>query len=173
MNRIRNNLVRGVDRIFEGDPAPEDPFQDLLNIESGNALGEAGVKTLLPWLSNNSAKQTDYLVILTDPRPKSSEMRSAMRSLVKLPPNILKQMIVINADTPAENRRYLKKQGITSLNVLCDEKREWMREYTALGEKRWAICMFIVADRRVQKLAREVDFDSVSSVVQNAIKSLK
>ncbi len=161
-----------MDRIFEGDPAKVEPFQDLVRIENSNAIGEAGTKRLLPWLSKNTSKHLDYLVIISDPRPKSSELRTAIKSLMKLPPSILNQMIVINADTPAENRRYLKKQGITPINVFCDEKREWMREYTALGEKRWAMCMFIVADGRVQKLVRELDAVSVSSVVQSAIKSL-
>jgi hypothetical protein len=166
-------IVRGLDRIFEGDPAKEDPFQDLVRIENGNALGEAGAKRLLPWLNKNSAKQSDYLVILSDPRPKSTELRSAMIKLTKLDPKIQNQLIVINADTPAENRRYLKKFGLTSINVLCDEKREWMREYTALGEKRWAMCMFIVAEGRVEKLIRELDVDSLSAAIPNAVKSLR
>jgi len=170
---VTKYTVRGVDRIFEGDPAKEDPFHDLVRIDNGNALGEIGTKRLLPWLSKNSAKHSDYLVIISDPRPTSTELRSAMKSLISLPSNVLDQTIIINADTPAENRRYLKKQGITNLNVYCDEKREWMREYTALGEKRWAVCMFIVADGKVKRVVREVDIDSISTVVQNALKSLK
>ncbi len=142
-------------------------------IENENALGTNGVKRLLPWLHKNSAKQSDYLVIVSDPRPKSSQLRTAMRSMVKLPPNILSRTIVINADTPAENRRFLKKQGYTSINIYCDEKREWMREYTALGEKRWTICLFVVAEGRIQRLVREMDVDTVSSVIQSAVKSLK
>jgi hypothetical protein len=31
--------------------------------------------------------------------------------------------------------RYAKKQGITKLEFYSDEKREWMREYSALGSK--------------------------------------
>lgn len=171
---LKKKIVKGVDRIFEGDPAKEHPFQDLVRIENGNALGEEGAKRLLPWLNKNSAKHKDYLVILSDPRPKSTELRSTYRSLIKLSPDILEKLIIINSDTPAENRRYLKKQGtgIASLNVFCDEKMEWMRNYTALGTKRWSMCMFIVADGRVQKLVRELDVDLVSSVIQNAVKSL-
>lgn len=165
--------VRGVDRLFEGDPAKTLPFEDLVMIENENALGEAGAKRLIPWLNKSSSKHLDYLVILSDPRPKSTEMRSSMKNLSSLSPEIKSRMIVINADTPAENRRYLKKQGISDLNIFCDEKREWMREYTTLGEKRWAMCMFIVADGRVQKLVRDIDGVAVTKVIQNAIKSLK
>jgi hypothetical protein len=164
---------RGLDRIFEGDPAKEEPFQDLVRVENGNALGEAATKRLLPWLNKNSAKQMDYLVIVSDPRPKSSELRTAIRKIAKLPPNILSRLIVINADTPAENRRYLKKEGIKTVDIFCDEKREWMREYSALGEERWAMCMFVVSDGRVAKVVRELDVDSVSPVIQNAVKSFK
>ena len=39
---------------------------------------------------------------------------------------------------------------IWSSNVYCDEKQEWMCACMALGEKRWSMCMFIVADGRVQ-----------------------
>lgn len=166
-------IDKGVDRIFEGDPAKEDPFHDLVMIANENALGENGAKRLLPWLNKNSAKQTNFLVIISDPRPKSTELRTAMKSMEKLPSNILSQTIVINADTPAENRRFLKKQGLSSINIYCDEKREWMREYTALGAKRWAMCMFIVAEGRVQRIVREMDVDTVGSVIQNAVKSLK
>ena len=166
-------IVKGLDRIFEGDPAKEEPFQDLVRVENGNALGEAATKRLLPWLNKNSAKQMDYLVIVSDPRPKSSELRTAMRKMVKLPPDILSNLIVINADTPAENRRHLKKEGIKTVDVFCDEKREWMREYSALGEERWAMCMFVVSDGRVVKVVRELDVDSVSPVIQNAVKSFK
>jgi hypothetical protein len=31
--------------------------------------------------------------------------------------------------------RWLKKQGIESMEIFSDEKREFMRQYTALGEK--------------------------------------
>jgi len=31
--------------------------------------------------------------------------------------------------------RWLKKQGIETLEIFSDEKREFMRQYTALGEK--------------------------------------
>ena len=166
-------IDKGVDRIFEGDPVMEEPFHDLVMIGNENALGENGTKRLLPWLNKNSAKQTDFLVIISDPRPKSTDLRTAMKSMEKVPSNILSQTIVINADTPAENRRILKKLGLSSINIYCDEKREWMREYTALGEKRWAMCMFILSEGRVQKLVRELDVDSVSSVIPNAIKSMK
>jgi hypothetical protein len=46
---------------------------------------------------------------------------------------------VINPDSPGENRKMMKKLSGDSLagklRVLVDEDLEWMREYTALGEK--------------------------------------
>lgn len=86
----------GIDRLFEGDDAPSDPFEDLLIPQSGNTLGKAGAERLLG---------NDYVVILTDPRPKSSELRLTIPSLTSLPKDLLAKLIVVNADSPAENRR--------------------------------------------------------------------
>lgn len=47
-----------------------------------------------------------------------------------------------------------------------------MKAYTALGEKRLSMCMYIIADERIQKLAREVDGVLISRVIQNAVKSM-
>ena len=70
------------------------------------------------------------------------ELRSAMKKMCSgaVAEEIVKRCVVIDTDTPAENRRFLKKnfaEGsmVESLTVLVDENLEWMREYTALGEK--------------------------------------
>ena len=49
---------------------------------------------------------------------------------------------------------------------------EFMRAYTALGENRWSMTMLVIADGRVQKLARDVDQYGATRTVQNAVKSL-
>lgn len=164
---------KGIDRIYEGDPAPEEPFEGLVNIESENVLGKKGASHVVPWLRNNSARHKDYLVIICDPREKSSELRQALSLMAKgLSKELLDKTIVINADNPPETRRWLKKNDASSLTVFSDKKREWMREYTALGDKRWAMNMFVLGDGRVQKVVRELDGDLVCSVVKNAVKFL-
>jgi len=156
-----------VNRLFEGDPAPSEPFQDLVSIQTDLALGEAGAKKIVP------SNYNDYLVIISDPRTKSSQLRDLMTIIsTGIPNDILSNIVVINSDTTAENRKWLKKRKLTNLKVFSDEKREWMREYTALGEERWAICMFIIADGRVQKLVRELDANVADKVVKGAINSL-
>jgi hypothetical protein len=92
--------------------------------------------------------------------------------LTDLPPDELKRLIIINSDSPAENRRWLKRNGLwDKLQVYSDEKMEWMQAYTtALGEKRWS--MFLIADELVQKLAREVDVNRASRAILNAVKSV-
>lgn len=94
----------------------------------------------MPW--ENSSKPHDYIVVITDPRPKSVELRSAMKKLCSgaVAEEIVRRCVVIDTDTPGENRRFLKKnfaEGsmVEGLTVLVDENLEWMREYTALGEK--------------------------------------
>ncbi|GFH46570.1 hypothetical protein CTEN210_03044 [Chaetoceros tenuissimus] len=166
--------ARGADRMFEGDPAPTDVFEDLVNFTTGNALGKNGASRVVPWLNKSSAKQKDCLVVLTDPREKSSELRSSLKSISKLlPADIRSKMIIINADTPAENRRFLKKNEIDNLNIYCDEKREWMREYTVLGDKRWAMNLLVLQEGRVERLVREVDVELVTQVIKSSVTSLK
>lgn len=103
------------------------------------------MKRLIPWEGSKSTSSSDYLVVITDPRPKSVELRTAMKRLVgALGSDVLNKCLVINTDTPAENRRFIKKNlgggddssnSGGSLKIMCDENMEWMREYTALGEK--------------------------------------
>jgi len=163
---------RGIERLYEGDVAPADPFKDLVSIQTENVLGEQGASRIVPWLHKNTARHMDYLVVITDPRSKSTELRSTMKSLSKgVTKDILEKTIIINADGPPENKRWLKKNSET-LSIFSDEKREWMREYTALGEKRWSMCMFILHDGRVKKLVRELDEDLACLQLRNAIKSL-
>lgn len=163
-----------VDRLFEMDSAPSTPFEDIVNIRTENALGESGAKNLVPWLHKNTARHKDYLVVITDPREKSSELRQAITSVCKsLPKPILSKTIIINADAPPENRRWLKKNKLEEdVTIFSDEKREWMREYTALGEKRWSMTLFVLGDGKIQKLVRELDHDLAPTVVRNAVKSL-
>ena len=163
-----------VDRLFELDSAPTTPFEDIVNIHTENALGESGAKNLVPWLHKNTARHKDYLVVITDPREKSNELRQTMASLCKsLPKPILSKTIIINADAPPENRRWLKKNKLEEdATIFSDEKREWMREYTALGEKRWSMTCFVLGDGKIQKLVRELDQDLAPTVVRNAVKSL-
>jgi hypothetical protein len=164
----------GVSRLFEGDPAPVEPFEELVHIKSENSIGSNGAARLLPWLRKNPERQSDYLVVLCDPRMKSTELQLAVQNIVvDLAAPILSRVIVINADTPAENRRWLKKSGFEGkVDVYSDEKMDWMRAYTALGEKRWSMTMFVVADEQVQKLAREVDQYAASRVIRNAVDSI-
>jgi len=97
-----------------------------------------------------------------------------LKSISKLlPADICSKMIIINADTPAENRRFLKKNEIDNLNIYCDEKREWMREYTVLGDKRWAMNLLVLQEGRVERLVREVDVELVTQVIKSSVTSLK
>jgi len=163
---------RGVDRLFEGDPANSEVFEELVSMKSENAIGETGAKRLLPWLRNTNI--SDYIVVVSDPREKSMEFRSTIKSLSsELPIDIFNKIVFINADTPSENRKALGKMKLadSSIRLFSDEKREWMQTYTALGENRWSLTLFILAEGRVQKLVREFSQISCSSVIQNAINA--
>lgn len=165
----------GVDRIFEGDPAPEECFEELVSIKSENAIGVTGKQRLVPWLRKNAARHDDYTVIISDPRPQSPELRETVRNMMnELPLDVRSRTVIVNADSPSENRRWLKKAGLPDdkVDVYSDEKMEWMRAYTALGENRWSMTMFIIQKGKVAKLAREIDQYGACRAVRNACKAL-
>ncbi|KAL3798457.1 hypothetical protein ACHAW5_007409 [Stephanodiscus triporus] len=173
-NENADAVFRGVVRLYEGDPAPTNPFAELLSIENGEPIGKGGMKRLIPWEGSRSTTSEDYLVVISDPRPKSVELRTAMRRITdSLNGDVLKKCLVINTDTPGENRRFLKKNfgEDVALRILCDENMEWMREYTALGEKRFSMTMFVLRDGRVEKIARDVDAELLPMVVKNSIRT--
>ena len=77
-----------------------------MNMKTGEALGKFGAERLIPWLNNkNSKKHKDFLVVVTDPRERSTELRSIIPTLGKLPVDLRSKTIVINADKPSENRK--------------------------------------------------------------------
>lgn len=161
-----------MDRFFEGDPAPSEAFEELVSIKSENAIGGPAAKRLIPWLRNSN--KSDYVVVVSEPREKSPEFQNTVRDLsAELPKDIFSKILFINADTPAQNRRLLKKFNISDSKIclFSDEKREWMQAYTALGADRWSMTMFVLADERVQKVVREFSQISASDVVKNAVKA--
>ena len=102
---------RGIDRLFEGDPAPYNVFESLVDVQSNEALGVHGAKQVVP-------KPGDFLIVLTDPRFKSDELRETIKAIsVDLPAELRKKLIIINADSPAENRRYVT--FITIILLVC------------------------------------------------------
>ena len=211
--RQRKNNKAHIDRLFQGDPAPEECFQELHHVWTETPIGKVGMERLLPWMKQNggtttttsNSKKEDYVVCLVDPRLKSTELRQAVKTLVSssssttatktTSSDILRKLIIINADTPAENRRWMKRNkyqqqqqpkkeymdatamSSSSLSsfgffqVYCDEKMEWMHTYTALGEERWSMTLYLLAKGKIQRLVRNVDVYTVNQVVQNMIQS--
>mmetsp|Transcript_1345 Transcript_1345/g.1765 ORF Transcript_1345/g.1765 Transcript_1345/m.1765 type:complete len:288 (+) Transcript_1345:188-1051(+) len=163
----------GEDRRFEGDPAPSEPFEELVSIKTQNAIGKSGASRLLPWLRKTSSNKSDYLVVVTDPRDKSEEFRKAIKNLNGiLSPSIKNNLIYINADTPAENRRWMKKNDLMNIELFSDEKMEWMQAYTALGRKRWSMTCFVLKDERIERIIRDMNGFLADDNISNAVKSL-
>jgi len=163
-------VAEGVNRLFEGDEIGSKPFEDLVSVQTEKALTELDVKKMLPWLKN--PESNDYVIIFCDPRPKNNEFRKIISSCHGYyPRNMMSKCYFINADSPAENRRWIRKQKeIPAHQILSDEKRQWMRAVTALGEKRWSATMFIVAQGRIQSLVRDLDHEMLQTIVDNALK---
>ena len=165
----------GVDRIFEGDPAPTDCFESLVDVTTEKILAKKGAQRVVPWLTAGP-QEDDYRVIISDPRNQSPELHQAIKDLqAALPQDIKSRLFYVNADTPAENRRWLKKNGMTGkVQIYSDtENRDWMKAYTALGDKRWSMTMFIIAQGKVMKIAREMDVYNTARTITNAVKASK
>ena len=164
------STVSGRDLLFEGDPAPTEEFNCLIPTTVDEPIGEMGAKRLIPWIRDGNG--SDFLVVVCDPRVKSNDLREIVNALsMELPKNFLKETIVISADSSAENRRFLKKSKVTNIDMFSDESKAWMKAYTALGAQRLYSTMFIVADGRMQKIARDLDPLDAVKTIQNAVKS--
>jgi hypothetical protein len=122
--------------------------------------------------------------MITEPRVKSPEFHDTVKSIKReLPKDLLSKLIFINADTPAENRRWLKKNnyltneeeggGGGGIRIFSDEKREFMQAYTALGDKRWSMTLFVIADERIQKIVRELSYVDAPAVVERAVRAME
>lgn len=166
-----NAARSGADLLFVGDPAPTLCFEELVSIRSEQPIGLGGASRMVPWLRKNELRRNEYLIIISDPRLKSPELRQTMKNLrTELSEDILSRLIIVNADSPSENRRWIKQN--CELDVFSDEKMEWMQAYTALGEKRWSMTIFVVADERIQKLVREVDALQATHAINSMVRSL-
>jgi len=161
-----------VNRLFEGDEIDSKAFEDLVSIQSEKTLSDMDVKRMLPWVKD--ADSDDYVLIFCDPRPKNGQFRSIITSCyASYPKPMMSKVYFINADSPSENRRFVKKEKkltIPTSNILSDEKRLWMRSVTALGDKRWSITMFILAKGQIQTLVRDFDYEMLQTIVNNALK---
>jgi len=149
-----------MDMLFAGDPAPVLCWHDLVQ-NNGLELGKSGAERIL---------SRGVTMVLVDPRVKSSELRSVLRSLV---PDIgsLGQFAVVTPDSPSENRRAKKKGGFNDFEFLSDEKREWMRSYTALGTKRYELGFYILEGGKIKNVFRGLNVVTASASILDAIRS--
>uniref|UniRef100_A0A7S1YVU1 Thioredoxin-like fold domain-containing protein n=1 Tax=Ditylum brightwellii TaxID=49249 RepID=A0A7S1YVU1_9STRA len=171
-------LAAGIDRLFEGDPAPIKPFHSLISSTNSKPLGEYATNhNILPWLHPTKPNNSDYVLLITDPRAKSSELRELIQqAYATLPSSIKSKIMFISSDGVGDMKKFMKKNKMELevwKGMYCDENKSFMREYTALGEKRWSMSMFILADGRVQKLVRDLDGVMACKVIVNAVKSLE
>lgn len=158
-------------RLFEGDEVDSKIFEDLISIQTEKTVD---LNRMLPWLKDSDSD--DYVILFIDPRPKNNEFRSIITSCyASYPKPMMSKVYFINADTPSENRKFVRKQSkntvpIPACNIVSDEKRLFMKGITALGDKRWSITMYVVAKGRIQSLVRDFDYEMLVTIVNNALK---
>ena len=92
-----------------------------------------------------------------------------------MPKDVFNKIVFINADSPAENRRLLKKIKLgdesSSVRLFSDEKREWMQAYTALSKNRWTMTLFVLDEERIQRIVRDYTQFAAADVLTNAMKA--
>ncbi len=106
-----------MNKIYEGDLASATAFENLVHWKTEKALGTLGTERILPWINPKSPdKAKDYVVIICDPRSNSAEFRQTVKTLEKcLSKDILDRLLVINADSPLDNRKCVR----THLFSIC------------------------------------------------------
>jgi len=57
--------------------------------------------------------------------------------------------------------------------LYSDEKMNWLRAYTALGEQRWTMTVYILVQGHIQKLVQNVDQYNVVRTVQEAVQAFQ
>ena len=121
-------------------------------------------------------QKSEFVAVVCDPRGQSPEFRSTISALSsELPKDVFNKIVFINADSPAENRRLLKKIKLgdesSSVRLFSDEKREWMQAYTALSKNRWTMTLFVLDEERIQRIVRDYTQFAAADVLTNAMKA--
>ena len=90
----------------EGDNAKRIHFETLISLKTAQPLGSIGAAQLVPWVP---PFLHEYLVVLADPRPLSSDLRRTIQYLVSSKNSsmreILSNVVVISADPIVETAK--------------------------------------------------------------------
>mmetsp|Transcript_2500 Transcript_2500/g.3004 ORF Transcript_2500/g.3004 Transcript_2500/m.3004 type:complete len:117 (+) Transcript_2500:48-398(+) len=72
-------LKKGEKLKFVDDPAPTELFKTLASVQpGGEVLGKSGASKVVLWLRNNVSRQSEYLIIISDLRPKLFKLRDTI-----------------------------------------------------------------------------------------------
>jgi hypothetical protein len=87
----------------QGDIARRRDFEPLLSTETSIPLGPITAAQLVPWVP---PFLSNYLVVVADPRAQSGDLHQTIQYLSSnLEPEVLHQVMVVTADSPAETVR--------------------------------------------------------------------
>lgn len=154
-------------------------FEDLIDIETGKTLGPIDAAKLVPWVP---PYLTDCLVIFTDPRTNSGDLRQTfkyMTSTLEDQDNNEKfnqQVIFVCAESVQEMKSWLRRSNIeSSLRIFSDPEMKFLSAYEVVGgddtDYRWSMSMLVFdTDGKKPKVIRDVDPSHAS---QMALKLMK
>lgn len=160
----------------QGDKASRRDFEKLLqidNVSSLRVLGPIKAAQLVPWVP---PFLTSHLVIVADPRRKSTDLRATVQYLADTPYNLM----AVTADDPSELLAWKKRVGIddsksrSNITLLVDSSTEWMRQYSCIDDTdRWSTHILVIdSDGIIQVHCAKVDPLQATQIVTSAVRKI-
>ena len=164
----------------QGDKARRRDFENLVDVNTGKALGPVRAAGLAPWVP---PFVVDYLVILADPRPQSSDWRRGVEYLQSTfcsggtsnnEDRI--RFMSITAEPPKETTAWMARTNVQSNNdrfCIFQDVSEWMTSYGCLDSPSgWSLHVLVIDNDGVIQIHQGgVDPSQVCSIVTAAVLS--
>ncbi|KAG7353470.1 hypothetical protein IV203_002825 [Nitzschia inconspicua] len=151
-------------------------FEQLIDLETSNALGPIGAAHLVPWVP---PYLTDCLVVFADPRATSGDLRQTIKYLTsnlrEQSDKFWKQVSFVTVDSVPEMRSWIQRTKIsTSIRIFCDPDLKFMTAYGLTGKEldsRWSMSLLVFdTDGQKPETVRNVD---PSHATQMALEVMK
>ena len=152
-------------------------FEDLVDVETAKPLGPIDAARLVPWVP---PYLTDCLVVFTDPRTNSGDLRQTLKYLTSTLEDqdnekYNQQVAFVCAESVQEMKSWLQRSNVeSSLRIFSDPEMKFMTAYEVVGsdtDYRWSMSMLVFdTDGKKPKLFRDVDPSHAS---QMALKLMK
>lgn len=168
--------------LHHGDKARRRDFEFLVDVTTSKALGPVRAASLAPWVP---PFVVDYLVILADPRPQSSEWRRAVEyahSTFNTKPTKSKQdrlhFMAITTEPTKETTAWMARSNVPQeMNsgsfCIVQDMSDWMTSYGCMDSPDgWSLHVLVIDnDGIIQVHQGGVDPSRVCSIISTSLAS--